>query len=869
LWKSFLRVVDIPYNAIPIMPYKCLFTSFEWFHILAPSAEPGAQRPVQYMVPQYDCSRDMPVKPDPREFISQIEQESEHLFTAGEYAQARRMLRRFLRQKVTEAIRAELQLLVGKSYVDEGKWKKALENLQTAKKTAEKTRNHETLASTLNYIGDCYILKGNKSSAVKFFNQSLSVCRKQRLSGNILARNISDLAQIADMRGEYKKAIPQWNKAISIYQTLSASRNHAYALLNTAMLRSRLGNVREAIDDANNALSIITGLGPKTVRTDCMWLLGSLHAQMGKYGDCLDYMEKAALEAGALGGLELARAYISLTIVLIELGAFDRARQYAEEGLTVSRRLKWNRGIATYQGLLARVRLSEGDFVAALHYTREARKQFASSGHFLVEARILLYEAEAGINLLKLSEARNILQRVTSIATGTDDVLLKSNCALTEVLLLTARKKFEDSAAKKLNRFLKPLKRGWFCHYMKAGYHQADFLVTGGKLDQASRILEDLYAQIRTAADALPEKYRTLYHNSPTVKGIAKLVLELEMEKTLQLTSVDDAIAALEDVRDKARLEPAEPTGLPPASGVESEFVFRSNVINNVMGMIKKVAGTDMPVLLTGETGVGKEMLARRIHKTSGRKGRFVPVSCIAIPSSLMESELFGYARGAFTGANEDRDGLFLAADKGTLFLDEIGEMPLEMQVKLLRVLEESSVRPLGATKPVSADVRLIFATNKDLEDEVRRGAFREDLFYRISVIPINIPPLRERREDVPALVEHFLGQSGRSKDLEKDALDSLEQYDWPGNVRELRNELLRLTAISKGKIEKHMVKDDIINPRAPASTETLEEIERKVIHDVLQKTEFDTRETARLLGIARSTLYEKMKRYGIKRTES
>jgi DNA-binding NtrC family response regulator len=297
--------------------------------------------------------------------------------------------------------------------------------------------------------------------------------------------------------------------------------------------------------------------------------------------------------------------------------------------------------------------------------------------------------------------------------------------------------------------------------------------------------------------------------------------------------------------------------------------VFRSEAINNVMAMIKKVAGTDMPVLLTGETGVGKEMLARRIHKLSGRRGRFVPVSCIAIPSSLMESELFGYAKGAFTGANEDKSGLFPAADNGTLFLDEIGEMPMEMQVKLLRVLEEGSVRPLGALEPVSADVRLIFATNRNLEDEVKRGAFREDLFYRISVIPINIPPLRERREDVPPLIEHFIINLGQPRELEKDALDSLKQYDWPGNVRELRNEMLRLTAISKGKIEKHMIKDDIINPSVPASTETLEEIERKVIHDVLQKTEFDTLETAKLLGIARSTLYEKMKRYGIKRTES
>jgi transcriptional regulator with PAS, ATPase and Fis domain len=276
-----------------------------------------------------------------------------------------------------------------------------------------------------------------------------------------------------------------------------------------------------------------------------------------------------------------------------------------------------------------------------------------------------------------------------------------------------------------------------------------------------------------------------------------------------------------------------------------------------------------MPVLVTGETGVGKEMLARHVHALSGCGGRFVPLNCAAIPSTLMESEVFGYTKGAFTGASEDKEGLFLAAHQGTLFLDEVGSLPLEMQAKLLRVLEEGRVRPLGSTDHVVADVRLICATNSDLRENVARRSFREDLFYRINAVTLSIPPLRERREDIPVLLEYFLRAAGRKVRMEKSALAALVEYGWPGNVRELKNEVARLLAVAGDIIEKHMLRTEILHPQVFAPTGGLAEMERKMIQEVLKRTGYNKQKTAKILGISRTTLYEKIKRYRLEHTES
>jgi len=236
-------------------------------------------------------------------------------------------------------------------------------------------------------------------------------------------------------------------------------------------------------------------------------------------------------------------------------------------------------------------------------------------------------------------------------------------------------------------------------------------------------------------------------------------------------------------------------------------IVGQSEQMRKMFELIQTIAPQSSRVLITGESGTGKELVARAIHENSARASEpFITINCGAFPESLLESELFGYRKGAFTGANENRDGLFQAAHGGTLFMDEIGNMTLTMQVKLYRVLQEGKVRPLGSTEESDVDVRVIAATNKDFEKEIAEGRFREDLYYRLSVIPIQLPSLRERREDIPLLARHFLQRFRRSMEkqiegIAPEALRRLESYDWPGNVRELENTMERAVALETGKL--------------------------------------------------------------------
>jgi two-component system response regulator HydG len=293
------------------------------------------------------------------------------------------------------------------------------------------------------------------------------------------------------------------------------------------------------------------------------------------------------------------------------------------------------------------------------------------------------------------------------------------------------------------------------------------------------------------------------------------------------------------------------------------------------MDIVMQAAPSEATVLLLGESGTGKELLARALHENSPRAGRpFIAVNCAAIPETILEAELFGYERGAFTGATARREGRFEAADSGTLFLDEIAEMPLHLQVKLLRVLQESEIERLGAGgRATPIDIRLVAATNKDLRRLVKEGRFREDLFYRLNVINVAIPPLRDRRDDVPLLVEHFLqvyrAKNGKSViGCSRRALDLLGQYSWPGNVRELENAIERAVVLTRGAT---LDVDDLPREVREAGTEgsgqvlsfaigtPLEEVERRAIHETLRHTKGDKRLAAQLLGIATRTIYRKL----------
>jgi two-component system response regulator HydG len=365
------------------------------------------------------------------------------------------------------------------------------------------------------------------------------------------------------------------------------------------------------------------------------------------------------------------------------------------------------------------------------------------------------------------------------------------------------------------------------------------------------------YASVDTAVEAM--KSGALNY---LTKPVDLEELKIQVKRTLQLS---DLVAENRSL--KAQVE---------TDFKASSIIGNSPKIHEVFEILKMVAPTEATVLILGESGTGKELVADAIHFNSPRaKGPFVKVNCAALPETLLESELFGHEKGSFTGAVARREGRFSLADGGSLFLDEIAEMSLLLQAKLLRVIQTRSFERVGGTETITADVRLIVATNRDLEDEVKEGRFREDLFYRLNVVPVTLPPLRDRREDIPLLAEHFLGiiaeRNGKLiRGFTPHAMDLLVRNRWKGNVRELENVVERAVIMGRGD---HIQPEDLPGHISESGEgeftgitagRPLSELEREAILKTLEMTGGNRTEAAKLLGISRRTLQYKLKEYGI-----
>jgi two-component system nitrogen regulation response regulator NtrX len=353
-------------------------------------------------------------------------------------------------------------------------------------------------------------------------------------------------------------------------------------------------------------------------------------------------------------------------------------------------------------------------------------------------------------------------------------------------------------------------------------------------------------------------------------------ILEKPLDTDRILVLLRNALSHLDLSEENARLKQT----------IESryEIVGRSYAIRALIDRIEKVAVTPARVLISGENGTGKELVARAIHRQSPRAKRpFVEVNCAAIPSELIESELFGHMKGSFTGAVQDRAGKFEQADTGTLFLDEVGDMSPNAQAKVLRVLQDNVVTRIGGAKPVQVDVRVLAATNKNLEEEIAGGRFREDLFYRLNVVPLAVPPLRERREDIPLLVAHFINvlserEGVPPRTITPEAVKRLAALDWPGNVRELRNTVERLLILASGPRITEADVERLVGRRATdgaslgslLDSKTFEEFkhnaEQAFLLAKLREFDWNVSETARALDMPRSNLYKKIERYGLTR---
>ncbi|HEX7176947.1 MAG TPA: sigma-54 dependent transcriptional regulator [Pyrinomonadaceae bacterium] len=385
-------------------------------------------------------------------------------------------------------------------------------------------------------------------------------------------------------------------------------------------------------------------------------------------------------------------------------------------------------------------------------------------------------------------------------------------------------------------------------------------------LPDAAVVMMTAFATVETAREAFKLGADDFIQKPFDVDEL-KLIVEKALER-LRLLQENRAFKRAQ--RERGRLD---------------QIIGHSPRMQAVYQMIETVAAVQSTILITGESGTGKEMVARAIHNLSPRSDKpFMPINCGAFTETLLESELFGYTRGAFTGANANRKGLFEAADKGTIFLDEVGEMSPTMQVKLLRVLQERKVRPVGAHEETSIDTRVIAATNRDLAAMVKQGGFREDLFYRISVIPIELPPLRERREDIPTLIEHFVqkfcAQTGRSLGITEGATELLERYSWPGNVRELEHTIERSVALERtDTIQADSLPQSVTNysPSRAASSAFelpdeglnlvahLEHLEKSYLLEALRRTGGNQTRAAEVLHLSVRSLRHLLDKHGIR----
>lgn len=408
---------------------------------------------------------------------------------------------------------------------------------------------------------------------------------------------------------------------------------------------------------------------------------------------------------------------------------------------------------------------------------------------------------------------------------------------------------------------------------------------------EVMRIILTGYTEVEDLIEAINEGHVYRYITKPWDPKELRVIVRQALEK-LKLERENRRLTAeLARANERLRTENLVLRNEVRRHGDSDRIIFHSPVMDDVLRAASRVAQVDSTVLITGETGTGKEMVARHIHAQSPRaSGNFVAVNCGAIPRELVESEFFGYRRGAFSGAAGDKKGYFQVASGGTIFLDEVGEAPLELQVKLLRVLQDQEIWPVGAEKAVRVDVRVIASTNRDLARQVATGEFREDLFFRLNVFSIRVPPLRERLEDIPPLVEYFSQRfqeklNRRLGEIDPGVLKVFQSYNWPGNVRQLENELERLVLLTEegGEMRAGQISPYILGVAGqepmPEEGETeplpldggnldirdnLQRLEQRLIQAALDRNDANRTHAARTLGITRQSLLERMKRYGI-----
>ena len=661
----------------------------------------------------------------------------------------------------------------------------------------------------------------------------------------LLAEIFVLLGDVLRDKGELKEAQRAYRDAESIFRRNDCPEGQCRALNQLAGLHFRRADYPNALTVLLDAVELAKRLGDQQKLAYMMGNMGRLNTFMGRFGDAEKHLKvNIELSEALHDDLETARAGLSLGYVYMQQAKYAEAEEVWAKAYRLIIALKDRKDEIIYLSYLGELKYRTGDLTSAQsHLQRALTMSQADDPDSTMCGRLMRHLAEVHYRLGDLRPAERLATRAMVIMQKAGDkvergALLRIGAQIAEAGCRSTTGFKADQARKQYVNAIEVLDESG------VRWERAEALIAAG-----SSKLFDLRVRLTYLLRA--EEFYARNRISLKRDEVSRLIAQL-----------DGPTAAVTGERS---------TATAPA---ERDYLTRCPEIVRIKGQLPMLAKSDLPLLITGETGTGKDHLARYFHSLARPQGPYVAINCASVPDTLLESELFGYRRGAFTGADRNKPGLFEVANGGVLLLDEIGDMPLVLQAKLLGVLEKRKVLPLGGSQEVAVDFILVAATNKNLEEMVEHGSFRRDLYYRLSGIAFRLPALRERKEDIPLLLEHFMRRRGLlapDRPAPVELAGQFVGYDWPGNIRELDNMVRRMEVLSQSVAEGDLVEvartmlfEGQIESQALGLFERVEQFERQLIVEALLVAGGNKSEAARLLGIHEATVRTKLKRYGI-----